>query len=193
MNYSAYKKARDYAWAILKIEKTSALPVPIVDICHKFGVVVKYFKPNHGEKGMIMNLFGVPHIFVSPKLSEEERRYIIAHELGHFLLGHLKHFEFLMYYEYQVGKYTFEDQASTFATRLLSPACVLNSCNVRSWQDIERLCKLPRKIAKLRMARLNTLKKRNMFLTSELEKAVYENFEDYIKKHDCKMLFPDNE
>ncbi len=190
--YGAYKKTRDLAWLILKNENVSTIPVPVVDICTKLGVCVKNFDPKHGEKGMVINLFGKPHIFVDRKLSIPEKRYIIAHELGHLLLGHMKDFNMLMYYDYKPKKHDLEDDASSFATRLLSPACVINSCNCQTWQGIERLCGIPESIAKIRITRLRTLRNRNKFLSSNLEKEVFSNFESFIQNFNDNPN-PDNE
>lgn len=190
--YGAYKKTRNLAWLILKNENISTIPVPVVDICTKLGICVKNFDPKHGEKGMVVNLFGKPHIFVDRKLPIPEKRYIIAHELGHLLLGHMKNYNMLMYYEYHEKNHPLEDAASSFATRLLSPACVLNGCNVSSYKDIEKLCGIPSNIAKKRMDRMKVLKNRNKFLSSELERKVFDNFEDFIKSYNSSEA-PDNQ
>lgn len=71
--------------------------------------------------------------------------------------------------------------ANMFAARLLAPACVLWGCGVRSAADIMRLCDISEQSAEYRWARMQELYKRGKFLTHPLERAVYEQFSDYIR------------
>ena len=121
-------------------------------------------------------------MFVRAGCYPPRQRFTAAHELGHILAGH-------------VGKYTLvnrepspqdnpiEQAANVFASRLLAPACVLWGCGVQTAEEIQQLCQISRQAAAYRMERLRVLYARQRFLTSPLERAVYEQFREYIKTH----------
>lgn len=81
---------------------------------------------------------------------------------------------------------TIEQQADAFAARLLAPACVLWALNVRTMTEIAELCDISNTAAQIRAERMKILYSRNKFLTSPLEKAVYDNFKEYIQKQTAK-------
>lgn len=72
----------------------------LLKICEDFNIRVCYYSP---DSWGLMEQFGIPHtsggyavvigdqpyILCDRNRSLENRRYIIAHELGHILLGHL--------------------------------------------------------------------------------------------------------
>jgi len=60
-----------------------------------------------------------------------------------------------------------------FASRFLAPACVLWGLNVHTAADIARFCEISKEAAEIRAKRMAELYKRNMFLTSPLERRVY--------------------
>ena len=74
-----------------------------------------------------------------------------------------------------------ESQADVFAARLLSPACVLWGLNLRTAKEITDICKMSIAEAKKRTQRMKVLYKRQKFLTSPLERKLYEQFIDYIE------------
>ena len=85
--------------------------------------------------------------------------------------------------EPEPGDNPIEQAANVFASRLLAPACVLWGCGVQSAEDIERLCDISRAAADFRWSRMQELYRRQRFLSSPLERLVYDQFADYIKGH----------
>lgn len=81
------------------------------------------------------------------------------------------------------GDNPIEQAANVFASRLLAPACVLWGCGVQSAEDIEQLCDISRAAAEFRWTRMQELYRRQRFLTSPLERLVYDQFADYIRGH----------
>lgn len=103
-------------------------------------------------------------------------------ELGHIFLGHrLKNGHFVR------DNYKLEKEANSFASKLLSPACVLWGLDLHSTNEISKQCNLTSQQAAARARRMSVLYKRQMFLKSDIEKKVYKLFEDYIQKeiHAC--------
>lgn len=62
------------------------------------------------------------------------------------------------------------------------PATVLHSLNVTSAEQIADICNVSMQSVEIRYSRLLELKKRCMFNKHPLERQVYKNFYNYIKK-----------
>lgn len=79
---------------------------------------------------------------------ERRRRFTIAHELGHCLLGHVS----------ELGgakpDAACERAADSFAAELLAPLAVLKMCGIGSAEELARVCGLSRSAAEIRFAEL---------------------------------------
>lgn len=182
MDYKDYQNARDAAWKLLIDTGAKALPIKVTQICHVLGIPVRLYTPEDGNGGMSLILNERPVIFVSRNTIPARQRFTTAHELGHILLGHVGRYE-LVNREPDPGDSPIEQAANVFASRLLAPACVLWGCGARTPEDIMKLCDISHQAAEFRAARMEKLYRRNKFLTSPLERAVYEQFAGYIAAH----------
>ena len=175
MYYGLYKNLRDAAWKCLADFKIDSLPVDVLKITRAAGIrVIKNSDVSDllpGERGKAyyngVNWF----IIYDDTQSIELSRFTIAHELGHIFLGHA-----LTYAQYsniqEFGeKPKAEEQADSFAIRLLCPACVLMSLELYDAESIAKYCKVPLSHAKNRAKRMHTLRRRNMFFTDPMETA----------------------
>nr|DAK14081.1 MAG TPA: IrrE protein [Caudoviricetes sp.] len=180
MMYGAYKNSRNLSWNILIKEKIIKLPVNIIDLCRHMGIAVKYYESTVDNDGKSMILNGVPVILVDKKCSVQRQRFTVAHELGHILLGHVGKCA-LFNREPSSTDVPIEQAANIFASRLLAPACVLWGKNIHTASEISDLCGISRQSAEYRMERMNVLYQRNRFLTSPLERQVYEQFRPFIE------------
>lgn len=61
------------------------------------------------------------------------------------------------------------------------PACVIWGLNIHTTKDIQDVFDVSYTAAEIRAERMQILYERNRFLTSPLEKRVYDRFEPYIK------------
>ena len=182
MNYKNYQKSRDAAWQILIDFKISALPIKITDLCRALGIEVKLAKVDSDSDGFSFVKDGSPVILLNANCTNTSRlRFTCAHELGHIILGHVGVYE-LVSREPSPMDNPIEQAANVFASRLLAPACVLWGCQVKSPEDIIKLCDISYAAAEYRMQRMKVLYARNKFLTSPLERQVYENFKPFIEK-----------
>ena len=156
----------------------------VLRLCKALGVSVRRYTPAERDSndGMSTVIGGAPTIMVSSLTIPARQRFTCAHELGHIILGHVGRYD-LVCREPEPGDNPIEQAANVFASRLLAPACVLWGCGVQSAGDIERLCDISRAAAEFRWSRMQELYRRQRFLTSSLERAVYAQFEDYIKGH----------
>lgn len=75
---------------------------------------------------------------------ERRRRFTIAHEIGHCVLGHLL----------RESSHESEREADRFAAELLAPICVLRECGIKHAEEISRLCGISMAAAEICLKRL---------------------------------------
>ncbi|MDE6519207.1 MAG: ImmA/IrrE family metallo-endopeptidase [Ruminococcus sp.] len=173
MNYQTYKNTRDASWCFLIEHKVNSLPLNLKKIVADMGIFVRRDNRgilNHNEMGLTVETD--KEILIIVRESDiHQTRYTISHELGHITLGHLRK-DFV----------TKDDEysAERFAIGILAPACVLWGIGIKSAEDIAELCNISISSARKRAVRMNELYSRNKFLTSVLERKVYEQFSDFI-------------
>lgn len=187
--YGAYQSARDAAWQCLIDYKITALPVPLKPITEQAGIKVIADSSVHllspGERGRAEMIGHDWLIIVNDEDSPAARRYTIAHELGHIFLGH----DVRKGYTGHVRSYRFvvkpqtESEADVFAARLLCPAVILWAMDLHTAAEIAAACNVTMSCAHIRAERMAELYRRGKFLTSPLERQVYENFQGFIETH----------
>ena len=202
--YRIYQEARNAAWrALLRLEKKT-LPVDAEALARSVGVEIHPF-PDPQENRRLWNLArqkggvctslrirGEWHIFVREGgLDDSRRRFAVAHELGHLLLGHetrtlapgVKCFRC----EGCGGDAVEEPQdqelmaADVFALRLLSPACLMHELRADTPAAIAALCALPPQAAVMRAERMLLLNQRNAFYKDPLERRVRDAFLPFLR------------
>lgn len=108
-------------------------------------------------------------------------RFTIAHELGHLALGHLLPGEYTVQNrEPSSADNPLEEAANRFAVDLLAPACVLWGMDLHTAEEIEAVCGISSIAAQYRAKRMELLYQRNKFLSSRLEREVYQQFLPFI-------------
>lgn len=177
--YKDYQKSRDLAWEVLLQEKVDRLPVKVGAVCQQMGIRVAYYDSTDGNDGKSAIIDGEPWIFIAKGQLVRRQRFTCAHELGHILLGHVGRYQ-LVNREPSGGDNPIEQVANVFAARLLAPACVLWALNAQTPEQIAQICDISHKAATFRAERMELLYRRNKFLTSQLERQVYEQFRDFI-------------
>lgn len=173
MHYEIYKDARDASWKFLIQHQINSLPVDLKPIISAMGITVR--KDNSGvlrsdERGRTVNESGDLHIVVRDE-PISQKRYTIMHEIGHIVLGHTESDD-----RSDVDEYA----AERFAIGVLAPACVLWGLNIHKAEDIAELCNISITSARIREKRMQELYTRNKFLTSPLERQVFEQFSNFI-------------
>ncbi len=64
-------------------------PVNVWKICDDYGIVVATYRSEKKSPGCCFVYEGLPIIFIDDRQTEEKRRFVCAHELGHVLMGHV--------------------------------------------------------------------------------------------------------
>ena len=185
MYYGIYKNIRDSAWNCLLDANIVSLPVDILKIARHANIHVKKNSDIHdlmpGELGKSYYNGYCWYIIYDDTMPVDVCRHTVAHELGHFFLGHdLTHSKYSEIKSF-CKKPKEEEQSDKFAIRLLSPACILKELDLHTPEEIAKFCNMPLSVATERSKRMKTLYKRNMFFTNPIEKDVYENFKPYIR------------
>lgn len=185
--YKLYKDARDASWRCLIRTGAAELPIKVLKIAGACGVkVVKdsnahYLKP--GESGCtLLDESGNWQIIYNDAEPKARTRFTIAHELGHILLGHELSDSGGHFRTASDRREPAETQADEFAARLLAPACVLWGLEAYEPEEIARICDISAEAAEYRAERMKVLRERGKFLTSPLERQVFEAFRPWIEQ-----------
>lgn len=204
--YSNYKKARDNAWRYLIRHKVKELPVDVFTLCRKDKItLVPYSDP---DAHSMMELIGITEwmkktdglavrveemtiIFWDDSLPITRQRFTVAHELGHIVNGDLGPTPTKRNKEPSERDSPIETAANIFASRILSPVCVLWALKVNNPDTISEMCNVSPTAARWRYKRLSLLYERektfmekygkSCFLMSPLERQVFKQFKKYIK------------
>ena len=180
MDYRKYQISRNLAGEILLREGVTELPVKVGALCRSMGIGLKYYTPMDDNDGYSTIIDGRGVIFVSDRCIQARQRFTAAHELGHILLGHVGKYQ-LVNREPSSKDNPIEQEANVFASRLLAPACVLWALNARTPEEIAALCQISYQAASYRAERMALLYQRNKFLSSPLERQVYQQFLPFIR------------
>lgn len=196
MQYERYKQARNLSWEVLIRNNIQELPVKIVPICRSYGIRVRSYQDSaeilrklnltqmiDRTDGFLMYISGEPVIFYDQRCSGGRQRFTIAHELGHYLLGHVKPGQVTtINREPEPGDSPAERQANQFAARILAPACVLWGLDLHDADEIAAACGISKQAAAFRAERMRVLYQRGKFLTAPEERRVYSQFENFISQ-----------
>lgn len=195
MSYGNYKNARDAAWKTLIECGISSLPVRPSEICRHYNWVLADYI--HGKRSI--DLLGLSelkektdgfctvtenhiYIFYDSSLPIGRKRFTIAHEIGHLILGHVGPGTVTVENREPTGTERKEEtQANQFAARILAPACVLHEVGATTAEEIQRLCGISTQAAEYRAKRMKELERREKYYISPLERQVIRQFHSYIQ------------
>ena len=182
--YGRYKDIRNATWQVLIDFDITSIPVSVTAIARAADIsIVKNSEVNElksNEVGVSISNRGEWYIVYDDSMARGRIRFTVAHELGHIFLGH----PLTVGYHARtvnVNKPEVEQEADIFASRLLMPACIIWGLNIHTAKDIQNVFDVSYTAAEIRAERMRILYERNKFLTSSLEKRVYERFEPYIQ------------
>lgn len=199
MNYKDYQNTRDAAWRILLDCKLAKLPIDLNPVCRILGAKAVSYQVHWKEgeippiakatDGMTFYSGDQPIILFDQDKPSGRIRFTVAHELGHLVLGHVAPGQVtVINREPAKTDSPLETAANQFAARLLAPACVLWGVGAHAAKEISELCHISDQAAEYRAERMKILYKRNKFLTSPLERDVYEQFRPFIEEYQSARL-----
>lgn len=122
------REIRTIAWNCLRQVDCKAPAVPVEAVARKLGITtISADIPDDDVSGMLVYKDRRPMILVNANHHANRRRFTIAHECGHFLLGHLheghvdRHFVINRDANSSEGTSLEEVEANQFAAELLMP------------------------------------------------------------------------
>ncbi len=182
--YGVYTACRDAAWECLCKCKIDRLPVKVIDTAKQMDirVVRNSFAQmlEQDESGVSLYFQNRWIIVYDDSLPTEQKRIVLAHELGHICLNHdCKYADGLAHGERKIKS---EREADMFAIRLLAPAFALHELHVLDAQGIASLCGIPMDVARERAAQMAKLESRGQFYKSPLERKAKQLFMPYIEE-----------
>ena len=191
------------AWQVLIEQKVLHLPVNMSQLCLNYesypltydrasDILDRYglLRNCKDNDGFALHMKERFFVFYNNKCTPGRIRFTLAHELGHILLGHLFYEENGLHYTLKNREPTptdspIEHQANIFASRLLAPACILDTLNIRYPDELMTLCGLSRQSAEFRLARMTVLRDRKKdglrFHQHFLERQVLHQFRPFIR------------
>ena len=184
--YKLYKDARDASWQCLIRTGAAELPIKVLKTTAFCGVKVAKDSTvqilEQGVSGCTLLDENGWQIVYRDSENRGRTRFTIAHELGHILLGHELSDSGGHFRTASDRREPAEKQADEFAARLLAPACVLWALDLYDSAEIMRVCDISAEAAGYRAKRMEVLRNRGKFLTSPLERQVFENFKPWIEQ-----------
>lgn len=191
-NYDHYKIGRDAAWKALIDCGITSLPVDLWKIAGHYGLHIETYSKCAitslmkesvlSGDGFSVEICGEKHIFMNDKKgTKERRRFTMAHELGHCIMGHPM--DKIQYRNSEIDDENspIELECNIFARDILMPATVLAALNIHTPEEIMDLCHISYDSARIRAERMEELYKRNMFNKHPLERKVREQFDPFIR------------
>ena len=187
MNYGVYQNVRNAAWQCLLDAGITELPVSVTKIAQRFDVTIVKNSVhgwlNPSQSGIsYQSENGEWLIVYDDSDSTGRKRFTIAHELGHILLGHPLQEGEQHTRVFNKERPEVETEADMFAARILSPACVLWALDLHTPEEIAERCQISYTAAKYRAERMKILYARQKFLTSPIERQVFEAFRPWIEE-----------
>lgn len=191
MNYGVYQNVRNAAWQCLLDAEITELPVSVTKIAQHFDVTIVKNSVhgwlNPSQSGIsYQSESGEWLIVYDDSDSTGRKRFTIAHELGHILLGHPLREGEQHTRVFSKDRPEIETEADAFAARILSPACVLWALGLHTPEEIAERCQISYTAAKYRAERMKILYARQKFLTSPIERQVFQAFKPWIEQQNIR-------
>lgn len=176
-----YFKIRNIAWDFLIKNNVKEYPLDLISIIEKNNwalvsyqefsslknISIEELKRKYSPSGFSFN-----HIIViNEELSDQVKRFTIAHEIGHIILHKLI-----------PDKTRREKEANMFAARILMPMFLIKELNIKDKVELAKLCNVSEESAGYRLERYQKVKGREKFYTNPLERQMFENLKPFIYK-----------
>lgn len=196
------------AWEVLLRCGIGTLPVDLRQICSKLGIGLYSYTQGYrilqrlnlgaytrGADGFLFREEDgqMAIIFYNPHQSRGRRSFTIAHEIGHFALGHCSAGDNTARRAESDPDSPEERAADRFASQFLAPACVLRGLGLATPFSIGQTCGLSIRASEVCAARMQRLlaldaqwmaeRGRSYFFRSPTEWRLYQQFEPFIRAY----------
>ena len=133
---------KKYGWDIVEYSLESNIHIKLL---------VKYNVLSIAERSKAFTVKSIDEqlVFIRAGLSANDRRLLLAHELGHIVLGHMSDCSVLGYTPAGLIDEGQEDEANEFALEFLAPTCILSQKRINTPQLISAATLLDDKRSRL--------------------------------------------
>lgn len=194
------------AWDVLLRCGIETLPVDLRQICSRLGIGLYSYtqgyrilqryglgRYTYGADGFLFREEDGPLavIFYNPHQTRGRRCFTIAHEIGHYALGHCSTGGNTVRRAKGDKDSPEERAADRFASQLLAPACVLRGLGLYAPFGIRQTCGLSIRASEVCAARMQRLlaldaqwlaeRGQSYFFRSATEWKIYQQFEPFIR------------
>lgn len=142
---------KEIAQHVLLEHGISALPVNVHSICRQQRITVLYDDEAKTWEGIATVVRGQPYILLRCGLSPERERYVLAHEIGHLIQGHVGSWRTVADRP-ALPRPIQEREATTFGMELIMPE---TESPFSSADEIQRSCGVSRPLAMYRYTQLS--------------------------------------
>ena len=122
-------------------------------------------------------------VFIKIGISANEKRLLLAHELGHITMGHMSDNGVIGYQPGGLIDEAQEDEANAFALEFLAPVCILSKKHINTCQKISGLTLLDEKRSRLIADEVHNHKK-----LTNIEAVLFNQFEIQNKSYSYKTI-----
>lgn len=171
------------AWKLLLRRRIQCLPIDMTALCSALKIEIRWYADAADRNDAYSTVVDKKAtILMRIGLTEARRRFALAHEVGHILLGHVGQVYPLISCEPDpVNEPGAELDADCFAGELLAPTCVLRACYIQGPEEISALCGLTLKTGAFWWKHMEHMMAVHSY--TPFEGRVLRQFEQYICSH----------
>ena len=133
---------KKYGWDIVEYSLESNIHIKLLDKYNVLSIAER-------SKAFTVKSIDEQLVFIRAGLSANDRRLLLAHELGHIVLGHMADNNVLGYTPAGLIDEGQEDEANEFALEFLAPTCILSQKRINTPQLISAATLLDDKRSRL--------------------------------------------
>lgn len=133
---------KKYGWDIVEYSLESNIHIKLLDKYNVLSIAER-------SKAFTVKSIDEQLVFIRAGLSANDRRLLLAHELGHIVLGHMSDCSVLGYTPAGLIDEGQEDEANEFALEFLAPTCILSQKRINTPQLISAATLLDDKHSRL--------------------------------------------
>ena len=133
---------KKYGWDMVEYSLESNIHIKLLDKYNVLSIAER-------SKAFTVKSIDEQLVFIRAGLSANDRRLLLAHELGHIVLGHMSDCSVLGYTPAGLIDEGQEDEANEFALEFLAPTCILSQKRINTPQLISAATLLDDKRSRL--------------------------------------------
>lgn len=170
---------KKYGWDIVEYSLESNIHIKLLDKYNVLSIAER-------SKAFTVKSIDEQLVFIRAGLSANDRRLLLAHELGHIVLGHMSDNNVLGYKPGGLIDEGQEDESNEFALEFLAPVCVLSQKRINTPQLISATTLLDDKRSRLVA---DEVKKHTKYTDYEIKLCNHFKANEIKKEKNTKFIY----